>query len=177
MTAPIPSPTVPLKARQHDGPDQTWWMFWAQLAEQSAQSSGGLAGLGTAAAKNIGTSGDAVPLLNTANTFSKAQTFDPVVLEDGPTIEWDWSKGPIARVTLAGDRTLAAPTNLGTKAGTWSVFVKQDGVGTRLLSYDAAYLFQFGVDPTLSTDPDALDILVFTYDGQNICGAISKSFA
>ena len=32
-------------------------------------------GLGTAAVKNTGTSGDAVPLLNAANTFSAAQTF------------------------------------------------------------------------------------------------------
>jgi hypothetical protein len=33
-------------------------------------------GLGTAALKNTGTSGDAVPLLNAANTFSELQTFN-----------------------------------------------------------------------------------------------------
>lgn len=176
MSLILPPPTEKLVA-PHGGMNQTWYEKIAAAFSSTANTATSLDGLGTAARKNIGTSGGTVPLLNTANTFSKAQTFDPVVLEDGPTIEWDWSLGPIARVTLEGDRTLAAPTNLGTKAGTWSVFVKQDGVGTRLLSYDPAYLFQFGVDPTLSTDPDALDILVFTFDGENICGAISKSFA
>ena len=32
-------------------------------------------------------------------------------LTDGSTIAWDVSTSPVAKVTLAGNRTLAAPTN------------------------------------------------------------------
>lgn len=158
----------------HGGLNQTWYQYLAGIPAGVASS---LGALGTASLKNVGTSGDTVPLLNTANTFSKAQTFEPVILEGGSNVQWDWSEGPIARLNIEENSTLAAPVNKGTKAGTWSVFIRQDSAGNRTLAYAADYLFPFGVDPVLSTDPNALDILICTYDGQSICAALSKSFA
>lgn len=132
-------------------------------------------GLGTAATVATGTSGATIPLLSTSNTWSKAQKFSLVTLTDGASIAWDWSLGPIATVTLGGSRALAAPTNIG--VGTWALIVKQDGTGSRTLSYDASYLFPGGTDPVLSTAASAIDVLTFISDGTNIYGAAAKAFA
>jgi hypothetical protein len=133
--------------------------------------------LGTAAFKNIGTSGDSVPLLNTANTFSKAQTFDVVELTDAASIAWDWSLGPIAKVTLTDNRALAAPTGTNSKAGTWSLFIRQDDVGSRLLTLDPIYLPPGAEAIELSTDPNALDILTCITDGTSIAVSLSHNHA
>lgn len=185
MALPVPHRDEPVAS--YDERSKTvsvsdnWHRFFEQLGSSFATlfGSGSATGaLGTAAYKNTGASGDAVPLLNVANTWSKSQTFDVVTLTDEASIAWDWSLGPIAKVTLGGNRALAAPTNLGTKAGTWSLFVRQDGTGSRTLSYDASYLFpNNGTDPVLSTNASALDVLTFVYDGTSIVGAISKRFA
>jgi hypothetical protein len=166
--------------RPDGGMDQTWYEklraafkslddIISSFGQQSGQ-------LGTAAFEDIGTSGESVPLLNTANTFSKAQTFDVVELTDAASIAWDWSLGPIAKVTLTDNRALAAPTNTG-KAGTWALFVRQDGTGNRTLTFDAAYLFAGGNDPTLSTSANAIDVLTCVSDGASIACSLAKSMA
>lgn len=147
------------------------------LTGQVGDIGGEVGTLGTAAFKDIGTSGGTVPLLNGLNIFSKAQTFEPVTLTDASSIAWDWSLGPIAKVTLGGNRTLAAPTNTNGMAGTWSLFVRQDGGGSKTLAYNSAYLFPGGTDPVLSTAANALDVLTFVTDGTSIVGAVSKAFA
>lgn len=149
---------------------------FSDLLSLTASFNGQTSTLGTAAFKNIGTSGGTVPLLNTANTFSKSQTFDVVTLEDAASIAWDWSLGPIAKVTLTDNRTLAAPTGLNGKAGTWALFVRQSA-GSNTLAYDNVYLFPNGTDPTLSTAAGALDVLTFVTDGSAIVGSITKAFA
>src|SRR5690606_192506 len=134
--------------------------------------------LGSAAFKNIGTSGDSVPLLNTQNTFSKAQTFPPVTLEDEASIAWDWSLGPIAKVTLGGNRTLAAPSNVpADNTGTWALFIRQDGDGSRTLTLDPIYLPPGGEAIELSTDPNALDVLTCVTDGTSIVVSLSHNHA
>jgi hypothetical protein len=109
--------------------------------------------------------------------FSKAQTFDLVTLTDADSISWDWSQGPIAKVTLGGNRTLAAPTGLNGKAGTWSLKIYQDGDGSRTLSFDSAYLFPGGNDPVLSTAAGAHDVLTIVSDGTTHDCALAKAFA
>ena len=185
MTLFLPPPTEKLVAT-HGGPNQTWYeqlrLAFARI-NSIVKAFGDLEGdvgeivLGTAAAEDIGTSGETVPLLNTANTWSKAQTFDVVELTDAASIAWDWSLGPIAKVTLTDNRALAAPTGTNSKAGTWSLFIRQDGTGSRTLSYDAAYLFPGGNDPVLSTAANALDVLTIVSDGTTHVGSLSKAFA
>jgi hypothetical protein len=159
---------------QHGGMNQPWLEALSRALKDVDAARGTINGLGTASAEDIGTSGDKVPMLNAGNVFSKAQTFDVVTLIDAPSIAWDWSLGPIAKVTLKDNRALAAPTNIPTgKAGTWSLFVRQDAVGGRTLTPNAVYLPPGGEAIELSTDPYALDIITFITDGERIGMALS----
>jgi hypothetical protein len=172
----IPSPNVPV-LRPDGGMDQRWYeplkKGFTDLLRLTKSFGDSQGSLGTAAFKNIGTSGNSVPLLNTANTFSKAQTFDVVQLVSGASIPWDWSAGPIARLLLEHDGTLQAPSNTNGKVGTWSAFIRQDGVGTRLLTLDPIYLPPGGEAIELSTDPNSLDILTCISDGTSIAVSLS----
>jgi hypothetical protein len=61
-----------------------------------------------------------------------------VSLVDGANIALDASQGDVFLVTLAGNRTLSAPTN--PKGGQrFTLIVTQDAVGGRTLTFDAAY--------------------------------------
>lgn len=79
-------------------------------------------------------------------------------LADGANIALDASLGDVFVVTLGGNRVLSAPTN--PKGGQrFTLVVKQDVVGGRSLTFNAAYTDVFGV--VLLPDPDAVTILNF----------------
>jgi hypothetical protein len=85
----------------------------------------------------------------------------PQVLADGATVNWDMASGFNARVTLGGNRTLAAPTNFA-EGVTYALGIIQDGTGTRTLTWNAAFDFGSAGAPTLSTAAGKRD-LVFLY--------------
>lgn len=114
--------------------------------------------LGDAAEKTIGTSGATVPLLNAANIWGGGQRGAIVTLSDGPTITPDFDAGNNFAVTLGGDRELANPTNL-TAGQSGSIFIVQDGTGTRLFTYGSFWDFPVGTVPTLTTTANAVDRL------------------
>lgn len=89
-------------------------------------------------------------------------------LTDGANISWNWNTSQVAKVTLAGNRTLDNPTNL--QAGSTAIlYVTQDGTGSRTLSYGSNYRFPSGTAPTLTTTASAVDILFCaSIDGTNI---------
>lgn len=88
-----------------------------------------------------------------------------VSLTDAVIISLDASAGSSFRVTLAGNRTLANPTNAA-DGQRILVAVKQDGSGNRTLTYGSAYKFGTSLpSPTLSTTAGATDYLGFIYDG------------
>lgn len=66
------------------------------------------------------------------------QAVAAVTLTDGASIAWDMSQGNIYQVTLAGNRTLAAPTNPRVGA-VYMLKVLQDATGSRTLAYNAVY--------------------------------------
>lgn len=77
------------------------------------------------------------------------------------TIAVDLSAGLNFTTTMTGNRTLGAPSNA--KAGQSGVIqIIQDGTGNRTLAFDAAWKFEGGTDPELSTAANARDVLVFT---------------
>jgi hypothetical protein len=81
-------------------------------------------------------------------------------LTDGATITWDVGSSPVAKVTLAGNRTLSAPTN--SASGQFiSLTVIQDATGSRLLTWNSAYEFTGDTAPTLTTTASKADIFVF----------------
>lgn len=102
-----------------------------------------------------------------ANTADKALSTDQVNaagalfgLTDGATINWDMASGFNASVTLAGNRTLANPTN--TIVGrTGAIVVTQDGTGTRTLAYGTSWEAAGGVFPVLSTAAGSKDVLFY----------------
>lgn len=81
-------------------------------------------------------------------------------LADGANIAWNGSLGIAAQVTLGGDRTMDAPTLL-ILGQVYVLHVIQDGTGTRLLTWDAAFNFPGGTPPTLSVGVNDHDVIMF----------------
>lgn len=77
-------------------------------------------------------------------------------LTDAATITPDFGANQNFTVTLGGNRTLANPTNI-VVGQTGSIFVVQDGTGSRTLSFGAYYDFAGGTAPTISTTANAVD--------------------
>ena len=88
--------------------------------------------------------------------ITKAAKADIGTLTDGATITPDFDANQNFSVTLGGNRTLANPSNI--DAGqTGSIFVVQDGTGSRTLSFGSYWDFAGGTAPTLSTAAGAVD--------------------
>ena len=89
--------------------------------------------------------------------------FAPVVtLTDAASVVPDLNTSNVFAVTLAGNRTLAAPTNTSTNIGaTGHIFLVQDATGSRTLSYNTAYQFPDGTVPVLTTTSGAVDVLFY----------------
>jgi hypothetical protein len=85
-------------------------------------------------------------------------------LTDGATINWDMADESVAKVTLGGNRTMAAPTN-GSTGQFASIIVIQDGTGTRTLTWNAVFEFKDDAAPTLTSTGGKGDLFVFQYNG------------
>ena len=85
-------------------------------------------------------------------------------LTDGATINWNAETQDVCKVTLAGNRTLNAPTN-GTTGQFISILVIQDSTGSRTLTWNAVYEFASDTAPTLTTTANLGDVFVFRYNG------------
>jgi hypothetical protein len=91
-----------------------------------------------------------------AQTFTAGQRGTISALTDGATITPDFAVANNFSVTLGGNRTLANPSNL-TAGQSGSIFITQDGTGSRTLAYGSQYDFIGGTAPTLSTAASAVD--------------------
>ena len=124
-------------------------------------SSISITGLSTSATGTVLTLSDSNIL------FAKKGYFAEQTLTDGATIDWNLSTEQVAKVTLAGNRTLNAPTNQ--QAGAfYSLAIIQDGIGSRTLTFNSAYKFTGATAPTLTTTASAKDIIIFKSDGTNL---------
>ena len=90
--------------------------------------------------------------------------YSETALTDQATITWDASTQDVAKVTLAGNRTLGAASNA-TTGQFISLLVIQDGTGSRTLTWNAAYEFASDTAPTLTTTANLGDVFVFRYNG------------
>lgn len=87
-------------------------------------------------------------------------------LTDQNVIAWNAGDSPRAKVTLGGNRTIAAPTNA-TAGQRVTLRVIQDATGSRTLTWNNAFVWRSGSAPTLSTAANASDVFIFYYDGTN----------
>jgi len=90
--------------------------------------------------------------------------FAESTLTDGATINWDASTQDVCKVTLGGNRTMAAPTN-NTTGQFISILVIQDSTGSRTLTWNAVFEFKDDTAPTLTTTASKGDVFVFRYNG------------
>ena len=98
--------------------------------------------------------------LGVAQAFTKGQAGTPVALTDAASVAVDLSLANNFTLTLAGNRTLAAPTNV-TAGQSGVIVVTQDGTGSRTLAYNSIYKFAGGTAPTLTTTASAVDVLAY----------------
>lgn len=125
---------------------------------------------GAAAVTSVNTQTGAVVLtaadvgaLAGANGVPSAKLAPKVVtLADAATIAVDASAGNDWRVTLGGDRTLAAPTNPADGQQV-TLTVTQDATGGRTLAFDAVFKFGTAGAPALTATAGGADILGFRY--------------
>ena len=110
----------------------------------------------------IGTSSPGAKLAVVGTGYSPT-----ITITDGATLNWDTSLGQVAQVTLGGNRTFAAPTNL-VNGGFYSLLIIQDGTGSRTISWNAVFDFAGGTAPTLSTAAGAKDLITWRSDGTNM---------
>ena len=91
-----------------------------------------------------------------AQTYTAAQRGEITTLTDAASISIDLAASNNFAVTLAGNRTLANPSNV-VAGQSGSIFISQDGTGSRTLAYGSQYDFSGGTAPTLSTAASAVD--------------------
>ena len=117
---------------------------------------------------NQSTTGNAATATNLAGGAALPAYLAPKVttLTDGSSIAVNAALGNDFKVTLGGNRTMAAPSNpLDGQKITFEVI--QDGTGSRTLTWttgsSGAYSFGSGTAPTLTTTAGASDLVGFRY--------------
>ena len=77
-------------------------------------------------------------------------------MTDGATVTPDFATSNNYTLTLGGNRTIANPTNL-TAGQSGSIFLVQDGTGSRTAAWGSYWNFAGGVAPVLTTAASAVD--------------------
>jgi hypothetical protein len=104
------------------------------------------------------------------HTKSTVQT-----LTDGASIAWNVVNGNAAKVTLGGNRAIAAPTNV-QAGGFYALEVAQDATGSRTLTWNTVFKFGTVGTPTLTTTASKSDHFTFySPDGTNL-RCLGRSF-
>ena len=108
---------------------------------------------------------------------TSSRAYNPITtLTDAASITSDFAKGNNFLVTLGGNRTLAAPSNA-VAGQSGSIYIIQDGTGSRTLAYNAAWQFVSATVPTLSTGAGDVDMLVYmTRSAATIDAVLLKNF-
>lgn len=78
---------------------------------------------------------------------------------DGATITFDLAAHSAWQVTLAGDRTLALANP--DASSPFSIILKQDGTGSRTVTWWSGVSWSGAVAPTLTTTPNKRDVFTF----------------
>jgi len=125
---------------------------WIELANQTDLTTT------TNTANAAAIKANAAATLTAVQTFTAGQRGEVTALTDATSIATNLALSNNFSVTLAGNRTLANPTN--TVAGqSGSIFITQDGTGSRTLAMGTNFKFAGGTAPVLSTAASSIDRL------------------
>jgi len=112
---------------------------------------------------NVGS--DVVQLTSTQTLTNKTVTLRVSTLTDGANISVNSDNGDVFTVTLGGNRTIDNPSGTAVNGQFIEFRLRQDGTGSRTISWGSAY--RFGTDitgTTLSTTPAKNDYIKFQYN-------------
>lgn len=137
----------------------------------SSTASGARANLGVAAS---GANTDITSLTSVAVLGLKV-----AILTDGATVNTNAALGNIFDLTMAGDRTIANPTN--PVDGQRILYrLRQDATGTRIPTWGANFRFSADIpQPVLSTTANKLDRIAFEYTSADTkwdCIGVSRGY-
>jgi len=105
-----------------------------------------------------------------SNTFTVAQRGSVTALTSGTTVTPVWADNNYFSLTLAHNATLAnGTTPVAGQSG--SIFITQDGTGSRTLSYGTYWKFAAGTAPVLSTAAGTVDRLDYVWKSATECHA------
>jgi len=110
--------------------------------------------------------------LDVDQTWTGAQRGTITALTDAATIAVDFDSSNNFSVTLGDNRTLGQPTNQ-TVGQSGSIFITQDGTGSRTLGYHADWKWAGGTAPTLSTTAAAVDRIDYIVAAANKIHAVA----
>ena len=105
--------------------------------------------------------------LGTAQEWTAQQNFNNTALTFDATQDWALTANQVATLTLTGNTTFDAPTQM-VDGAFYSLIMIQDGTGGRTASWNAVFKWAGGTAPTLTTTASAKDILVWRSDGTNM---------
>ncbi len=115
----------------------------------------------TSVTANTTVRGDFVVEAGSLKVGTSARAYNPITtLTDAASITSDFAVGNNFLVTLAGNRTLAAPSNA-VAGQSGSIYIIQDGTGSRTLGYNTVFQFVSATVPTLSTGAGDVDMLLY----------------
>ena len=100
-----------------------------------------------------------------------ASSSDVTTLTDQAIITPDFGASANFAVTLADNRTLANPLNL-VAGQSGSIFVTQDGTGSRTLSFGSKFHFVGGTAPTMTTTASAVDRVDYIVKSTDVIHAV-----
>ena len=130
--------------------------------------------VGAAELNKTSVQGEGVVFTGENQTFTKAQrgsiTSSTILAAN---ISLDFSLNNHFAITLANNSHLNLPTNL-VAGQTGSIFVVQDGTGSRTLSYAGAWEFPGGTAPTLTTTASAEDRIDYVVRASNAIHAVAS---
>jgi hypothetical protein len=98
------------------------------------------------------------PQLEGGGAFTGAVMTQKVASSVSGGVALNFSQSNVFELTLAGNTTLNAPTNV-TAGGVYFIVVKQDATGGRTLTFDSAFKFTSGSSSTVTATASAVDML------------------
>ena len=114
--------------------------------------------------------GDAV--LGNDQNWTGAQRGAIAALTDASTILVDFNSGNNYSVTLGGNRTMGQPSNqVAGQSG--SIFITQDGSGSRTLAWHSDWKWAAATAPTISGTANAVDRIDYIVEAPNKIHAVA----